>query len=113
MAQRKAVISRIAPGSAFRVALALSLVTLVAWIICVVVLYLGLEAAGVWDNLNSVIGGVGGDQVINFGVVVSVSALCGAVVAITATVLAPLGALVYNVCVDLFGGLVVETHDVR
>ena len=99
--------------AAFRVALALSLVGLVAWILCVVLLYLGLNTVGVWDSLNSVIGGIGGEGIINFGVVISVSALLGALVAILTTLLAPLCAIIYNSVVDLFGGLALEIEDAR
>ncbi|KQB84648.1 DUF3566 domain-containing protein [Corynebacterium oculi] len=113
MAYREVVVSRIPPMAAFRVALALSLVGLVAWILCVVLLYIGLNAAGVWDSLNSVIGGIGGDGIINFGVVISVAALVGALGAILTTLLAPLCAVIYNSVVDLFGGLAVEVEDIR
>lgn len=61
MAHREVVITKVAPMSAFRVGLALSLVGLVAWVICVAILYVGLDATGVWNNVNSVIGGVGGE----------------------------------------------------
>lgn len=113
MAYREVVVSRIPPMAAFRVALALSLVGLVAWILCVVLLYIGLNAAGVWDSLNSVIGGIGGEGIISFGVVISVAALVGALGAILATLLAPLCAVIYNSVVDLFGGLAVEVEDIR
>ncbi|WP_026165996.1 DUF3566 domain-containing protein [Corynebacterium mastitidis] len=113
MAYREVVVSRIPPMAAFRVALALSLVGLVAWVLCAALLYVGLDAAGVWDNLNSVIGGIGGEEIINFGVVISVSALVGALGAILATLLAPLCAVIYNSVVDLFGGLAVEVEDIR
>ncbi|MBC3186471.1 DUF3566 domain-containing protein [Corynebacterium sp. zg-331] len=113
MAYREVVVSRIPPMAAFRVALALSLVALVAWILCVMLLYIGLAAAGVWDSLNAVIGGIGGEGIINFGMVISVSALVGALGAILATLLAPLCAVIYNAVVDLFGGLVVEVEDIR
>lgn len=113
MAHREVVITRVAPMSAFRVGLALSLVGLVAWVICVAVLYFGLDSFGVWDNVNSVIGGVGGEQKVTFGLVMSVSALVGAIMAIAATIMAPVGALIYNAVVDLFGGLRVRLSETR
>ncbi|AKK07483.1 DUF3566 domain-containing protein [Corynebacterium testudinoris] len=105
MAKRDVAITRIAPLSAFRVALAMSLVGLVAWLLTVVLLYIGMDAAGVWDKANSLIGDVGADQVISFGLVISIAALLGAIWAILVTVLAPLGAIIYNAIVDLFGGI--------
>ena len=111
MAQKEVVLTRVSPMSAFRVALALSLVALVAWLGCVTILYFGLAAAGVWENVNSVIGGIGGDGIIGYGMVISLSALGGAVLALLTTALAPVGALIYNAVVDLFGGLVVEVQE--
>ena len=77
MATREYTVQRIAPMSAFRTAFSLSIIGLAAWIICAVVLYLGMAAFGVWDQVNQVIGGVG----------------------------APLTAVLYNAVVDLFGGI--------
>lgn len=113
MAQREFAVTQISPLSAFRVALALSLVGLVAWMLCVVICYVGLDAAGVWSQLNAIIGGVGGERAVSFGMVVSFAALVGAVLAILITVLAPLVAVVYNSTVDLFGGLVITLRDER
>ena len=67
MATREYTVQRIAPMSAFRTAFSLSIIGLAAWIICAVVLYLGMAAFGVWDQVNQVIGGVGGDQTLSFG----------------------------------------------
>lgn len=111
MAARETAITRVSPLSAFRVALAMSLVGLVAWIVCVAILFFGMQAAGFWDQLNSVVAGVGGEQAIGFGMVISVAALLGAIGAILVTVLAPLVAVIYNSLVDLFGGLTVTLHE--
>lgn len=105
MAERTVTVRRISPLSAFRTALVLALAGLVAWMICVALLYAGMGAAGVWENLNSVIGGAGGEGTVTFGVVMSVAGLIGAILAVLVAVLAPLVALVYNATVDLFGGL--------
>lgn len=111
MASREVSITRISPLATFRVALAMSIIGLVAWIICVSLLYFGLNAAGVWQNLNTVIGGVGAEQSITFGLVLSVSALLGAIAAITIAILAPLTAIIYNAIVDLFGGLRIQLQE--
>ena len=105
MATREYTVQRIAPMSAFRTAFSLSISGLAAWIICAVVLYLGMAAFGVWDQVNQVIGGVGGDQTLSFGVVMSLVALIGAIFAIFFSALAPLTAVLYNAVVDLFGGI--------
>ncbi len=111
MAARDVAVTRISPLSAFRVGLAMSLVGLVAWILAVALLYFGMSAAGIWDQLNSLIGDIGGDQPITFGMVLSFAALLGAIGAILTAVLAPLSAVIYNAVVDLFGGLTVTLRE--
>lgn len=110
---REVEITRISPLAALRVALALSLVGLVAWILCVTVLYFGMDAAGVWSHINSIIGGIGAEQSVSFSLVISVAALGGAVVAFASTLLAPVVAVIYNATVDIFGGLRVSLADTR
>ena len=71
MARRDVTITRISPTSAFRVGLALSLVGLIAWMLAVCLLYIGLNQVGIWESLNSLVGGVGGGFEVTFGVVPS------------------------------------------
>lgn len=104
MARRDVTLKRISPISAFRVGLAMSLVGLIAWLLAVCLLYFGLDQAGIWDSLNSLVGGVGGAFEVTFGVVLSISALFGAIVAVFNMLLAPLLAVLYNAIVDVFGG---------
>lgn len=111
MATKKVNVRSISPLAAFRTALVLSLAGLIAWLLCVTLLYAGMASAGVWDSLNSVIGGAGGEGTVTFTVVMSVAGLLGAILAVLISVLAPLGALIYNATVDLFGGLEVELQD--
>lgn len=111
MARREVEIKHIRPTSAFRMGLAMSVVGLVAWLLAVTLLYLGMQVAGVWESLNNLIGDVGGTQLVSYGVVISITALLGAVTAILCTILAPLIAVVYNACVNLFGGLSVQMED--
>ena len=101
-------ISRISPLSAFRVGLAVSLVGLVAWLIAVTVVYFVMAAFGVWEYIN----GLGAGMLIDYGLVLSLSALLGAVAAILATILAPLFALIYNAVVALFGGIQVDLQQI-
>lgn len=111
MADRKVTVRNIAPLAVFRTALVLSLAGLVAWMICVLLLYIGMDAAGVWDSLNSVIGGAGGEGTVTMKVVLSVAGLIGAICAILVSVLSPLVAMIYNATVDLFGGLEITLND--
>ncbi|HZK32139.1 MAG TPA: DUF3566 domain-containing protein [Corynebacterium sp.] len=103
-ARRNFALARIAPGSAFRVGLVMALVGFVAWLIAVTLLYVGMSAAGILDSVNSLIGDVGGENVITFGVVIVAAALLGAIFTILMAILAPLGAIIYNSIVQLFGG---------
>ena len=111
MATRDVSVTRVSPLSAFRVGLAMSLVGLVAWLIAVALLYVGMDAAGIWDQVNSLIGDVGGSQAVSFGLVISFAALLGAISTILIAVLAPLTAVIYNAIVDLFGGLQVRHQE--
>lgn len=111
MARRDVTLTRIKPLSAFRVGLAMSLVGLVAWLLAVCLLYFGVDQVGIWDQLNNLIGDVGGTQVVSFGMVLSIAALVGAIMAILCTILAPLMAIIYNAIVDLFGGITVRLSD--
>ncbi|MDU0479545.1 DUF3566 domain-containing protein [Staphylococcus chromogenes] len=111
MATKHVNVQRISVLSAFKTALVLSLAGLIAWMICVIVLYAGMSSAGIWDSLNSVIGGAGGEGTITFKVVMSLAGLLGAILAVLISVLAPLGAVIYNATVDLFGGLEVTLQD--
>lgn len=111
MARRDVTLKRIAPLSAFRVGLAFSIVGLVAWLLAVCLLYVGLDAVGIWDSLNSLLSDVGGSTTVSFGMVLSLSALLGAIMAVLVTILAPLLAVIYNAVVDIFGGLVLRLTD--
>ncbi|MCQ9344059.1 DUF3566 domain-containing protein [Corynebacterium sp. 153RC1] len=113
MAARTVTVTRISPLSAFRTMLALSLVGLAVWVLCVALLYLGLDAVGIWEQVNQIIGGVGGEQLITFGLVLSIASLIGAILAIGLTVLTPLAVVVYNAIVDLFGGITLTLREER
>lgn len=108
---RYLAVRHVSPISAFKVVLAMSVIGLVAWLIAVAVLYFGMEVAGVWDSVNELIGGVGGDQAITFGVVMAAAALFGAIMAVLLAILAPLCAVVYNGTSELFGGLEIAVLD--
>lgn len=109
---RTVAVTRISPLAAFKVTLALSLIGLIAWLIAVTLLYAGMEAAGVWVQLNSLIGDVGGSQGVTFGLVLSVAILLGAICVVFSSVMAPVVAVIYNGVVGLIGGVVVDTEDI-
>lgn len=111
MASPNLAITRVSPLSAFRVGLAMSLVGFIAWLIAVGLLYAGMGSAGIWDQVNSLLGDIGGERSITFGLVMTAAAILGGISVILTTILAPLAAVVYNAVVDLFGGLQVGTQE--
>ena len=71
---------------------------------CVLVYY-GLERAGVVDSVNSLIGGVGGDQVVDMKLAMSAAGLFGLVGFLFQVIMAPLTVVMYNAIADLVGGI--------
>jgi hypothetical protein len=92
---------------------AVSLVLFIVVIVATSVLYLALDAMGVFESVNSSLtdlvsagGGEGGNTFrITAKGVIGTSALIGAVNVVLFTALATLGAFIYNVCADLVGGI--------
>jgi hypothetical protein len=105
-------VRRIDPWSVMKFSFAVSFVLLVVIIVATAVLYLALDAMGVFDSLNKTLGDLfssngGGDSAfkITAGGVIGVSAILGAINVVLFTALMTLGAFVYNVCADLVGGV--------
>jgi hypothetical protein len=92
---------------------AVSLVLFFVAVVATSVLYLALDAMGVFDEVNKalseLVGNTGGTAGTGFKItakgVVGGSALLGAVNVVLFTALATLGAFIYNVCADLVGGI--------
>jgi hypothetical protein len=106
-------IKRIDPWSTMKFSFAVSLVLFFVAVVATSVLYLALDAMGVFDQVNQalaeMIGSTGGTADDGFRItakgVVGGSALIGAVNVVLFTALATLGAFIYNVCADLVGGI--------
>ncbi len=105
-------IRRIDPWSVMKFSFAVSFVLLVVIIVATAVLYLALDAMGVFDSLNKTLAELftsngGGESAfkITAGGVIGVSAILGAINVVLFTALMTLGAFVYNVCADLVGGV--------
>lgn len=105
MAARKVTIRNIGAGSVFKVATILALIGFVAWMIGVTIVYFGLEQAGVIESLNSLIGGVGGDQVIDMKISLAAAGLLGLISVVFTAIMAPLTVVIYNSIADLIGGV--------
>jgi hypothetical protein len=106
-------IKRVDPWSTMKFSFAVSLVLFFVAVVATSVLYLALDAMGVFDEVNKalseLVGNTGGTASGGFKItakgVVGGSALLGAVNVVLFTALATLGAFIYNVCADLVGGI--------
>jgi hypothetical protein len=109
-------LKRIDPWSVMKFSFAVSVVLFIVVVVATSVLYLALDAMGVWTEVNTslkeLVNASGGDdasasggfQVTAWGVI-GTSMLIGAVNVVLFTALATLGAFIYNVCADLVGGV--------
>ncbi|MBL7260811.1 DUF3566 domain-containing protein [Paractinoplanes lichenicola] len=109
-------LKRIDPWSVMKFSFAVSVVLFIVVVVATSVLYLALDAMGVWTEVNTSLkelvtatgsensGSSGGFQITAWGVI-GTSMLIGAVNVVLFTALATLGAFIYNVCADLVGGV--------
>ncbi|MFE9689831.1 DUF3566 domain-containing protein [Micromonospora sp. NPDC005806] len=105
-------LKRIDPWSVMKFAFAVSVVLFIVVVVATSVLYLALDAMGVFKSVNDSLTDLvsasgsqgGGFRITAKGVILS-SALIGLVNVVLFTALATLGAFVYNVCADLVGGV--------
>ena len=111
MASRRMTLTHLSVLGALRMAIMLAISTLIIWLVCVVIVYFGLDAAGVWDSVNAVIGGAGGEGTITFGIVIGAATLLGAIMALLMIILAPVYAALYNAFATLVGGVEVTLSD--
>ena len=106
-------VKRIDPWSVMKFSFAVSLVLFIVVVVATAVLYLALDAMGVFDSVNGslteLVGAAGGQGASNFKItakgVILTSVLIGLVNVVLFTALATLGAFIYNVCADLVGGV--------
>ena len=109
-------LKRIDPWSVMKFSFAVSVVLFIVVVVATSVLYLALDAMGVWTEVNKSLsdlvnasGGSGAQASAPFRItawgVIGTSMLIGAVNVVLFTALATLGAFVYNVCADLVGGV--------
>ena len=106
-------LKRIDPWSVMKFSFAVSLVLFIVVIVATSVLYLALDAMGVFDSVNGtltdMISASGGQSGSTFKItargVILTSGLIGLVNVVLFTALATLGAFIFNVCADLVGGI--------
>jgi hypothetical protein len=108
-------LTKIDPWSMMKFSFAVSLVLFIVSVVATALLYMVLNALGVFTSLNDTIGQLtastdqgasGGDGFkITAELVIGSAALLGAVNMILFTAMCTLGAFIYNVCADLVGGI--------
>lgn len=103
-------LTHIDPTSALKVGFIISACLFGVAVIAAALLYVLLEIAGVWDNLNSLLADLSGLGEFGagsyFGVVIAVSLI----EVVIFTLLAPVMAIIYNISAKLFGGLRLEVR---
>lgn len=108
MAAREVTLRRISPWTMLRISGAVSIVGFLAWMVAVALLYLVFQGMGFWGRFDDLLGG---DSGLGAGWVFLTGALVGLLWALVVTALMTIGALVYNACADLVGGLTVTLSD--
>jgi len=104
-------VSRIDPWTVLRLAFMLSIAAAIITIVAVVLLWVMLSVAGVFDSVDDTLHSVLGDgaltitQYFGFGRVFSVALLIAAIDVVLITALATIGAFLYNLASSLGGGL--------
>ncbi|GAB3658915.1 hypothetical protein GCM10028833_36950 [Glycomyces tarimensis] len=108
-------LKRIDPWSVMKFSFAVSIVLFIVMVVATTVLYVALDAMGVFDTVNDMLAmlmGTNSDTGVeadNFRItakgVIGAAALLGVVNMVLFTALATLGSFIYNVCADLVGGV--------
>jgi hypothetical protein len=109
-------LKRIDPWSVMKFSFAVSIVLFIVMVVATTVLYIALDAMGVFDTVNDMLqmlmgtnaddaaGGAAPFRITAKGVI-GAAALLGVVNMVLFTALATLGSFIYNVCADLVGGV--------
>jgi hypothetical protein len=104
-------VSRVDPWTVLRLAFLLSVAAAIITMVAVMVLWMMLEASGVFSSVDDTLQSVLGDgaltitQYFSFGRVFSVALLIGAIDVVLITALATIGAFLFNLAASLTGGL--------
>lgn len=111
-------LKRLDPWSVLKLALVLSGVIFLIFLVAVGLLYGVLDGIGVWDRLNGTYsdlvsgeGAGGGQTLISAWRVLGTAALFGAINSVLFAVALTVGAFVYNVSADLVGGIEVTLSE--
>jgi hypothetical protein len=104
-------VARIDPWTVLRLSFLLSVAAAIITIVAVMMLWVMLSSAGVFDSVDGTLQSVLGDgaltitQYFGFGRVFSVALLIAAIDVVLITALSTIGAFLYNLAASLTGGL--------
>ncbi|CUU57327.1 Transmembrane protein of unknown function (DUF3566) [Parafrankia irregularis] len=110
-------LSRVEPLSVTKLSFAFSLCVFLIMMVAVAVLWFVLNSIGVFDSVtdaaDTLTNGTDADvsNWLSFGRAMQISLLVGAINVVLMTALATLGALLYNLCAEMIGGLEVTLSD--
>ncbi|OHV44424.1 DUF3566 domain-containing protein [Pseudofrankia sp. BMG5.36] len=110
-------LTRVSPLTVTRLAFAFSLCVFLVVMVAIAVLWFVLNSIGVFDSIVEAAGTLTTDESSNvgswlsFGRAMQISLLIGAINVILITLLSTLGALLYNLCSDMIGGIEVTLSD--
>ncbi len=104
-----------------KVAFALSIALAIVTVVAVAIVWTVLEAAGVWDSINSSVASVLSDDAepfditdyVGLGRVLGLTIIVAVADVILITAIATLGAFLYNLASALLGGLEVTLAETR
>lgn len=97
--------------SAFKVGFVISLSLFVVWFITMALLWIILNVAGVWGQMNDLMSELMGLDAVSAGLYFALITGVGLVELFVFTFLAPVGALIYNSAVGIMGGLRVTVEN--
>jgi hypothetical protein len=108
-------LKRLDPWSVLKIALVLSVVLYLVWMVAVGVLYGALDGIGVWERLNGqysdLVAEHAGDRLISAGRIFGFAAVVGAVNSLLVAVAFSVSAFIYNVSADMVGGIEVTLSE--
>ncbi|WP_297452747.1 DUF3566 domain-containing protein [uncultured Corynebacterium sp.] len=108
MAETNLVVDKVSPWSAMRITAATGFIGFLVWLAAVGLLYLLLSGMGLLAPISELIGG---EDSIGAGLVLGLAAAVGALWWVLSIGFMALGAVIYNACGGLVGGLKISLAD--
>lgn len=101
-------VTYIEPISALKMALIFNLALCAVWFVAMALIYIILGAAGTWDRLDSLVGDLTNSSGFSAGMYFGGVVALGLFEVVLFTLLAPIGALIYNASSSILGGVRIQ-----